>query len=526
MISGETSSGRPKPTVQERGKRTVRFPILLLGLCVGWPVFVGCKVGPDYHRPEPLGTNSLPAAFSDQTNSAIWQPAKPSAQLPRGNWWGLFGDDELDRLERQALTNNQQLAGAVARFNQARASVNIQRAALFPQVELDPSYSRQRTSFNEPSSGHAAGNSPTYNTFTMQLTAGWEVDLWGRVRRQVESARALLAGSADDLEAMRLAIAAELATDYFTLRAIDAEDELLARTVETYRRSLELTRNRRKGGIATDLDVSQAETQLRTTEAALPSLELQRSKLLHALATLTGEPATGFRMSPSQAASVDPPSVPVSLPSELLERRPDIASAEQRMAAANAQIGVARSAFYPRLRINGLAGFQSVDLSSWFDWPSRFWAVGPTLRMPLFTGGANRAQLQLTEAAYTETVAGYRQTVLAAFQEVEDQLAAQRLLQAQLGAQSAALVAAQHTVEIANNRYRAGLVTYLEVAAAQSSALNLERAVVELRGDKLVAAVGLIRALGGGWEQEPANAHGGGRAQGNTGSETSEAMGH
>jgi NodT family efflux transporter outer membrane factor (OMF) lipoprotein len=232
----------------------------------------------------------------------------------------------------------------------------------------------------------------------------------------------------------------------------------------------------------------------------LPALELQRAKLVHALATFCGQPAIGFKLASDTAQATFVPKVPVSLPSELLERRPDIAAAEQRMAAANAQVGVAQGAFYPRLVFNGLAGFQSLDAASWFNWPSRFWAVGPSLQLPLFTGGLNRAQLALARAGYDSTVAGYRQTVLDAFQEVEDQLAAQRLLQTQVEAEASAFSAAQHTLEIANNRYKAGLVTYLEVAVAQSSALALEQSVVQLRGEKLVAAVGLVRALGGGWE--------------------------
>ncbi|HWI57809.1 MAG TPA: efflux transporter outer membrane subunit [Bacillota bacterium] len=465
----------------------------------------GCKVGPDYQRPAPLATNSLPSSFSGAavTNAGEWQPAAPSAHLPRGSWWQLFEDGELNRLESQATASNQELAAALARFEEARASVNVARADLFPQVELNPSYIRQRTSVNQPQSGRAAGAGHTYNTYTMALQAGWEADLWGRVRRQVEAARARLTASADDLEAVKLAIQAEVATDYFTLRALEAEYALLVRTAETYRRSLELTVNRRQGGVASDLDVSQAQTQLRTTEAALPALQLQRTKLLHALATLCGQPATGFALA-TQGASGNPvPKVPVSLPSELLERRPDIAVAEQRMAAANAQVGVAQSAFYPRVRFNGLAGLQSVDAATWFDWPSRFWAVGPSLELPLFTGGRNRAQLAQARAFYHETVANYRQTVLNAFQEVEDQLANQQLLATQMEAETAAMIAAQHTLEIANNRYRAGLITYLEVATAQSSALSLERTVVQLQGQKLVTSVGLIRALGGGWEEKP-----------------------
>jgi len=464
----------------------------------------GCKVGPDYHRPPPLGTNSVPARFSEGTvgtNAAQWVPANPAANLPRGTWWQLFEDPELNRLEALAEGENQELAAALARLEQARASVTIARADLFPQADLNPSYTWQRTSANQPVLGHATGISATYSTFTLPLQAGWEVDLWGRVRRQVESAKARLASASDDVDALKLVLQSELATDYFLLRALDAEYDLLLRTAEAYRRALELTVNRRKGGVASDLDVSQAETQLRATEAALPEVRLRCANLLHALATLTGQPATGFVLAQAEPGQPAAPAVPVSVPSRLLERRPDVASAEQRMVAANAQVGVAQTAFYPRILFNGLAGFQSVSASSWFDWPSRFWAVGPSLEWPLFTGGRNRAQLALARATYTETVANYRQTVLTAFQEVEDQLAAQRLLNEQIEAQARALTSAQRTVEVANNRYKAGLVTYLEVVTAQSAALALERVLVELRGQKYVAAVGLIRALGGGWEQ-------------------------
>jgi multidrug efflux system outer membrane protein len=295
---------------------------------------------------------------------------------------------------------------------------------------------------------------------------------------------------------------AELAIDYFTLRALDREYDVVVRTTQTFQRSLELTANRRRGGVATDLDVSLAETQLRTAEAELPALALQRARLLHALATLCGRPASDFTIANTAAQPASDPTIPAGLPSELLERRPDVAAAEQRMAAANAQVGVAQSAFYPRIRFDGLAGLQSISASTLFDWPSRFWSVGPTLDLPLFTGGKSRAQLVLSKAAYDETVATYRQTVLGAFQEVEDQLAAQRDLKTQILAENAALGAAQRTVDIANNRYKAGLVTYLEVATAQSSALTLERTVAQLQGQKLVATVGLIKAIGGGWQAQ------------------------
>ena len=494
---------QPKPTYPE-GESPVHCwrCLCLVAVCC---LLNACKVGPDYHRPAALGTNSFPSSYSTvvDTNAPEWKAAAPAAHLPHGAWWQLFDDPELNHLETLAAANSPQLTAALARYDQARSQINVSRADLFPQVDAVPSYNRQRTSFNEPDSGHAAGIAHTYNTFTFPLQAGWEVDLWGRVRRQVESARATAAASADDLESTRLALQSELAIDYFTLRALDREYDVVLRTTNTFQRSLDLTINRRKGGIATDLDVALAETQLRTAEAELPALRLQRAKLLHAIATLCGQPATTFILPPPDPAQSTDPAIPPGLPSELLERRPDVAAAEQRMASANAQVGVAQSAFYPRLRFDGLAGFQSVSASTWFDWPSRFWSVGPTLDLPLFTGGRNRAQLALSKAAYDETAANYRQTVLGAFQEVEDQLAAQQQIRNQIAAEAAAFQAAQRTVDIANNRYKAGLVTYLEVATAQSSALSLERTVVQLQGEKLVATVSLIKAIGGGWQADP-----------------------
>jgi multidrug efflux system outer membrane protein len=275
----------------------------------------------------------------------------------------------------------------------------------------------------------------------------------------------------------------------------------LDETTVAYRRSLELTQNRRKSGIATDLDVSQAETQLASAEAQIPAVQLLRAQALHALATLCGQPAMSFTVNVPTNVPLAAPGIPLGIPSELLERRPDIAAAERRVAAANAGIGVATAAFYPVVMINGAAGYQSIDTSTLFDWPSRVWSIGPSLTLPLFTGGRNRAQLTVARRAYDEVVANYRQTVLTAFQEVEDQLSAQRLLTAQLDAQKAALESARHTLEIANNRYQAGLVTYLEVATAQTAALIQERAVVQLQGQDRVALIGVIKALGGKWEK-------------------------
>jgi len=457
----------------------------------------------------------MPASFAGvtSTNAGDWKPAEPSAHLPRGAWWEIFGDAELNRLEDLAATNNQQLAAAYANFQQARALVNVVRADWFPQVSANPTYTRQRTSANASSRGGTSGKSSTYNTFLAPLDASWELDLWGRVRREVEGARARLTASADDLESTRLAIQAEVAIDYFALRSLDDQYQILEETVVAYHRSLELTQNRRKGGIAAERDVSQAETQLANAQAQIPAVQLQRANLLHALAALCGQPAPSFQVSvvrdmlaAARQALDAGPGIPVTVPSELLERRPDIASAERFMAAANADIGLAYAAFYPRVTLNGLAGFQSADLDTLFNWESRLWAVGPSISMPLFTGGRNRAQLATARAAYDATVANYRQTVLSAFQEVEDQLAAQRLLARQFEAESVALKAARRTLDISLTKYKGGVITYLEVAIAQSSALAHEQSVVQLSAQRLAASVSLIKALGAGWSAQPTQA--------------------
>ncbi len=331
------------------------------------------------------------------------------------------------------------------------------------------------------------------------LTLGYEVDLWGRVRRSVESARAQAQASADDLETIKLMIQAEVAVDYFTLRALDAQRAVLNSSIQVFTKSLQLTSNLRAGGAVSDLDVAQAQTVLKTTQAQLPAVTLQRAQFEHALALLAGQPASTFRVS-ERPLSTAPPLIPSGLPSELLERRPDISAAERRMASANASIGVAKAAFFPTVQLNGLAGFESLNTGTLFNWSSRLWAVGPSITLPLFEGGRLRAGLRLAQATYEEMIATYRQSVLTAFSEVEDNLAAQTLLANQYAAESDALVAARKQLEIVNNQYRDGLITYLEVATAESTALNVEFAATALRGQQLVAAVTLVKALGGGWQ--------------------------
>jgi multidrug efflux system outer membrane protein len=456
----------------------------------------GCAVGPNYSR----HAAPTPVAYNGETNA--WKIAEPSANLPKGNWWEIFGDPELNALEADSAAANQELKAAVAVFEQARAFVDVNRSGLFPHVAFAPSYSRERDSANRPINGISNGLPDTYNNFTVPLDASYELDLWGRVRRNVEAARTAAQATADDVEAVRLSIQAELATDYFTLHALDAEIALLRSSVDVFQKSLDLTRNRRAGGVATDLDVAQAETVLKTTEAQLPVTILERARVEHALAVLTGRPASSFNV-PEKTLTLAPPILPAGVPSELLERRPDIAAAERRMASANANIGVAKAAFYPKVQLTGVAGFESVNAGTLFDWPSHVWAWGPSVTFPLFEGGLLRADLRQAKAAYDEAVARYRQNVLTAFAEVEDNLAGQQLLVTEHEAEAAALQAAQKTLEIANNRYKAGLVTYLEVATAQNAALDLERTAVRLRGDQLVTTVALIKSLGGCWQVPP-----------------------
>jgi multidrug efflux system outer membrane protein len=480
--------------------KTVVF-ISTLALAAG---LAGCAVGPDYQRPPAVAGQPAAETFSDgSTNQVLWKIAKPAANAPHGEWWQMFNDAELNRLETLAATNNQNLAAAAARFEESRALVGAARSGFYPQLTAggtpNGDITRQRTSYNEPNQGNAADVSHTYNTFTAPLYLGWELDLWGRVRRLSEGAHARFFAAADDLEAARLGVAAEVANDYFLLRALETEHSVITNTIVAYRRSLTLTQNRRRGGVASDLDVAQAETQLQSTEAQLPAIRLNLVQTRTALAELCGQPAMNFTIAAGVVQSNQIPVVPSILPAELLEHRPDIASAERRMAAANADIGVAKAAFFPAVKINGLAGFQSVDAGSWFDWPSRFWAVGPNIELPLFTGGLNRAKLAMTRAAYDENVASYRQTVLGAFGEVENALAAQQLLAEEWNAENAALEAAQRALAISENRYKAGLVTYLEVATAQAVTLNHERTVVQLEGSRLAATVNLVKALGGGW---------------------------
>jgi outer membrane protein, multidrug efflux system len=475
-------------------------------------ILAGCAVGPNYHRPAALQNQPVPKNFTvatAETNEVVWKVAEPSANVPRGDWWEVFSNAELDSLEQLALTNNQDLASLAAQFEQARQLAIAARSEYYPQLSAggtpggDLNY--QRTSANKPISSLnnevPAGTAYTYGTYTAPIYMGWEIDLWGRVRRLSEAAHARYVASADDYESAKLDVAAEVADDFFALQTLDNQYNLVFDTINAYRRSLELTENLRQGGAVSDLDVAQAATQLHAAEAQLPDIELRRAQTLHALAIICGQSPVGFFIPTNTPQTTTMPEIPSSLPSDLLEHRPDIASAERLMAAANADVGVAKAAFFPAVTINGLAGFQSINAGTWFNWSSRLWSIGPTIQLPLFTGGFNRANLAAAHAAYNSQVANYREIVLDAFGEVEDQLAAQRLLADEYNAANEAAVAAERALAVANDQYKDGLTTYLNVATAQTVALTQEDDAVQLEGSRLIAAVNLIKALGCNWQQ-------------------------
>jgi NodT family efflux transporter outer membrane factor (OMF) lipoprotein len=450
-----------------------------------------CTVGPDYVRP----SVEVPGSYKEYGD---WKPAAPRDHLPRGPWWEVFGDAQLNALEAQVDFSNQDIRAAAAQLRASQALVEQARAGFFPTVSGNGSVVRSQSTLG---SGRVpvSGDAPSVTTWSLSLNAAWELDLWGRVARQVEANRASAEASAADLESVRLSAQANLAQDYFLLRVADAEKRLLDRTAAAYARALEVTRNRYTAGVVPRLDVVQAEAQLKTTQAQAIDVGVQRAQLEHAIAVLMGRPPASFSLPPADPPSVFPP-IPVSVPSELLERRPDIASAERQVAAANAQIGVARAAFFPTLSLSPSIGYQSTSQSRLFNASNQFWAVGPALAATLFDAGLRSAQSAQALATYDASVATYRQTVLGGFQEVEDNLAALRILAEEAAAQEEAVQAARRAAQLTLNQYKAGTVNYLNVVVAQAAQLANERTAMDVLGRRLSAAVVLIKALGGGWQ--------------------------
>ncbi len=441
-------------------------------------------VGPDYHRP-------------DVTAPTAWKLATSADALPRGEWWRAFNDPALDELEARALSANQSLQAAAARVEQARAAAGIARSGYLPSVGLNPSVNRSRSSETTDNKFPVAEST----TYRASLDASWELDLFGRVRRLNEGARAEAAASAGDFENVRLALTAEVASSYFSLRALDRESALLSDGVSLRRKTLELISSRRTHGAATDFDVARAETELASTEAESAALANRRAALQNAVAVLLGEAAPNFELSTLNVELPTVPGVPSGLPSELLERRPDIAAAESALAAANARIGVAKAAFFPAISLTGSFGTASGDIDRLANSDSKLWSIGPSLYLPIFQGGRNKANLARSRAAYDESVALFRQKVLVAFREVQDALTATQLLASQASAQNRAVAAARRAGELAQKRYDAGFVNYFEVIDAQRTVLTSERAATQLGAQQLVNSIALIKALGGGWER-------------------------
>jgi NodT family efflux transporter outer membrane factor (OMF) lipoprotein len=450
-------------------------------------------VGPNYVRPPVI----TPDAYKE---NAEWKIAQPRDDQLRGAWWELFGDARLNALEEQVSISNQSLLAAEATYRQARALVGQARAALFPTATIGLGYQRARASQtlgNQSSVARTISSAPV-NNFQLPFDVAWTPDFWGSVRRQVESTRASAQASAADVETARLSFQAEVAQDYFQLRTLDAQKQLLEDTVAAFKTALTLTQNRYASGVASKVDVVQAETQLKTTQAQVIDVGVARAQTEHAIALLIGQPASTFSLAPTPLDAI-PPAIPAGVPSALLERRPDVAGAERRMAAANALIGVAVAAYYPTVTLSLSAGFQSGSVAQWFTWPSRFFSVGPSVTETVYDGGLRRAQTLEARAAYDASVATYRQTVLTAFQGVEDNLAALRILEEESRVQDEAVAAAQQSVELTTNQYKAGTVSYLNVITVQTIALNDEITAVQIKGRRMAAAVLLIQALGGGW---------------------------
>jgi multidrug efflux system outer membrane protein len=459
------------------------------------PVSAGpLTIGPDYHRP----TNVAPASYK-AAELGTWKEGRPLDDVPKGNWWEVFGDPALNDLETQGMAANQTIKASLARLEQSRAVARVARSEFLPNINASPYWTRQRYSPNQsPSFG-----SLTANSFSVPLDLSYEVDLWGRVRRSFESARADAQSSLADFYNLSLTLQADIAQNYFTLRALDAEIATVTATVGLRREQVQLVRSRFEGGIGNELDVARAETELATAEADAASLAQRRSQLENALAILVGRIPSSFHVTNSANGVWRPqvPEVPAGLPSELLERRPDVARAERQLASANARIGVAKAAFFPVLRLTASGGYLSGDLDELLQWDSRVWSIGPSLSLPIFAGGRNRANYRRSRAAFDEAVALYRQQVLVAFGEVENSLSGLRFLFEQYLARQRAVDNARRAADLATERYRAGLVSYLEVVDANREALQAERANAQLSGQRLNASVQLIKALGGGWHE-------------------------
>jgi NodT family efflux transporter outer membrane factor (OMF) lipoprotein len=439
----------------------------------------------DKQRP----TVQTPTSFKELGN---WKPSEPGDQLSGGKWWERFNDPELNRLEESLNISNQNIVAAVANVEASRAIVHQARSQYFPLVTAGASLTRSR----QP----VGPSGVTASTYSGTLDASWEPDIFGRVRSSVRAGRYGLQVSVADLENVRLSAQADLANDYFLLRAQDDLQEILNTTVNAYQDALDMARARYTAGLDSDEAVAQAETQLKTTQAQAENIGVLRAQYEHAIAVLIGQPASSFSL-PAQVVALSPPAVPVGVPSELLERRPDIAAEERAVMQANAQVGLTKKAFFPTLLLTASGGFQGNSISNWLNWEDRLWSVGTSLAQTIFDGGSRRATVQQAQAGYNVTVANYRQTVLTAFQQVEDNLASVRILSDVIHEQDSAVESAKRTLEEADVRYRSGIDPYLNVITAQTALLNAQESALTFRQQQITASVNLIKALGGGWDE-------------------------
>jgi outer membrane protein, multidrug efflux system len=457
-----------------------------------------CTVGPNYQRPKA----EVPPAFKEAP-PAGWKRAQPRDEIAKGDWWVVFGDPVLNNLEKQATQANQSLKAAVERVDQSRALALVTQARLYPAVSADISAARQRAGANRPIPPGVVASSYSYNTFVAPLDVSYEADVVGKVRRSLQASRADYQASVADYQTVLLTLKSDLAQHYFNLRYLDADRAVLRENIKVQGDFLDLTRRRYEGGLASGLEVAAAETQLNSTEALYVGAERQRDQVEHAIAVLLGKPPSEFSL-PENPLNLSPPVLPPGLPSDLLERRPDVAEAERRMAAASARVGVARAAYFPDLSLTGGGGLLSGDLGKLISVSSAEWFVSALLSVPVFQGGRIKANYQYTQAVYREAVDNYRQQVLTAFQQVDDALSDLRVLEDQGRAQETAVQASQRTVNISTARYKEGLAEYLEVLAAENTLLQNQRIVAQILGMRLIASVQLINALGGGWAERPA----------------------
>jgi NodT family efflux transporter outer membrane factor (OMF) lipoprotein len=459
----------------------------------------GCVVGPKYVKPAvpmaPGFKEQPPDSFKE---SEAWKPAHPGDQTLRGNWWEIFGDPQLNSLEDQLSVSNQNLKVAESRFRAARAMIRFNRSAEFPTISTSPSITNERLSPNQPYFNPAYANNGTGN-FTLPIDFSYEVDLWGRVRRTVSASREEAQATAADLQTASLSLHAELAIDYFELRSADAQKQLLDDTVRAYTDALNLTQNRFNGGAAPKSDVAQAQTQLDGAQVQDTDVTVMRAQYEHAIATLIGKPPAELSIAFSPQIPMQLPAIPVGLPATLLERRPDIAAGERRVAEANDQIGIARAAFFPSLILGATGGLEATSISNWFNWPSRIWAVGPQMSQTIFDAGRRRAVSESANANYDGTVAAYRQTTLTAFQEVEDNLVALRILEREAQEQQQTTASAQESLQLFTNRYQGGVDNYLQVITAQTVLLANQRNDIDIERRRMGASVLLVKAIGGGW---------------------------